>query len=130
MRSAGEATYRTAVSRAYYGAFHVAHGFLHELGLRPPANANVHGFVQHYLNGSKHGDACRAASLLSHLHAARIRADYRLDGPQFSSQQDAMLIVEQAALVVSALNNCRSEGAWGSIRHAIAEYEQKINPRP
>ena len=30
--AADEATYRTAISRAYYGAFHVARSFLVELG--------------------------------------------------------------------------------------------------
>lgn len=128
--AAGEATYRTAVSRAYYGAFHLAHTFLSELGFRPLGNANVHGFVQHYLNGSQHAEACRAAFLLSHLHAARNRADYRLNDPQFASRPDAMLIVERAALVVSALESCRAADARDSIRQAIAEYEQKIRPRP
>jgi hypothetical protein len=52
--AAGEATYRTVVSRAYYGAFHLARSFLVELGFVPLGNANVHGFVRHYLNGSKH----------------------------------------------------------------------------
>jgi len=43
--AAGEATYRTAVSRAYYGAFHIARSFLAELGLQPVGNANVHALV-------------------------------------------------------------------------------------
>jgi hypothetical protein len=69
--SAGdEATCRTAISRAY-GAFHVARAFLVELGFSPVGNANVHGYVQHYLNGSGHSEACRAAFLLSHLQSAR-----------------------------------------------------------
>jgi uncharacterized protein (UPF0332 family) len=47
--NADEATYRTAVSRAYYGAFHLAATFLAELGFAAPRMANVHVFVQHHL---------------------------------------------------------------------------------
>lgn len=43
--NADEATYRTAVSRAYYGAFHLAAAFLAELGFVAPRTANVHVFV-------------------------------------------------------------------------------------
>jgi uncharacterized protein (UPF0332 family) len=39
-----EAAHRTAISRAYYGVFHVARSFLLDLGFRPVGNANVHAF--------------------------------------------------------------------------------------
>jgi uncharacterized protein (UPF0332 family) len=126
--AANEAPCRTAISRAYYGAFHLARSLLIDLGFAPVGNANIHGFVQHYLNGSRHPDACRAASLLSHLQSARNRADYRIDEPRFGSRQDAMLCVEQAHLVVSSLENCRADAARDPIRQAIAEYERKIRP--
>jgi len=127
--SADEATCRTAVSRAYYGAFHVARSYLVELGFAPVGNANVHGFVQHYLNGSNNPDACRAASLLSHLQAARNRADYRLEDEQIGSRRHAMLVVERAHLVVSSLDDCRRDDTRQSIQQAIAEYVQKTRPR-
>jgi hypothetical protein len=88
----------------------------------------VHGFVQHYLNGSGHPDACFAASYLTDLQAARNRADYRLEDRTVGLQHYAMLIVEQAHLVISALERCRADGARESIRQAIAEYERRIRP--
>jgi uncharacterized protein (UPF0332 family) len=127
--TAGEAAYRTAISRAYYGAFHVARSLLVELGFAPVGNANVHAFVQHYLNGSRHPDARRAATLLSHLQAERNRADYRLDDPQAGSQRDAMLLIERAHLAVSALERCSADDARDSLRQAIAEYERRIRPQ-
>jgi uncharacterized protein (UPF0332 family) len=129
MPAAGEATYRTAVSRAYYGAFHVARSFLVELGFEPVGNANVHGFVRHYLNASGHSGACLAASQLSWLQAARNRADYKLGDPGVGFQAFAMVCVEQAHRVVSDLQNCRADEARDSIQQAIAEYEQRIRPR-
>jgi uncharacterized protein (UPF0332 family) len=127
--TADEAACRTAISRAYYGAFHVARALLVDFGFAPVGNANVHGFVQHYLNGSGHPEACRAAFLLSHLQSARNRADYRLDDPQFGARRDAMLIVEQAHLVVSAVERCRAVEFCDGVRQGIVEYEQKVRPR-
>jgi uncharacterized protein (UPF0332 family) len=127
--AADEATYRTAVSRAYYGAFHVARFFLVELGFEPVRNMNVHGFVRHYLNGSAHSDACFAASHLSRLQAARNRADYHLDDLHVGSQRNAMVCVERAHGIVSALESCRADEARESIRQAIAEYERRVRPR-
>jgi uncharacterized protein (UPF0332 family) len=129
MPAADEAMYRTAVSRAYYGAFHVARSFLIELGFAPPANANVHSFVRHYLNGSGDRDACRAASLLSQLQSARNRADYKFDEPSAGSRGRAMVCTEWAHRVVSAVENCRADDTRKLIRRTIAEYERRIRPR-
>jgi uncharacterized protein (UPF0332 family) len=126
--AADEAACRTAISRAYYGAFHVARSLLTELGFAAVGNANVHGFVQHYLNGSGDPQACRAASLLSHLQMARNKADYRLDDRQFGARE-AMLIVERAHLAVSAIDACRAEDERETIRQGIIAYEQKVRPR-
>ena len=124
-----EASYRTAVSRAYYGAFHAARLFLIELGFKPVSNANVHAFVRHYLAGANHADACLAAGQLADLQAARNRADYDLDAPNVGTQRYAMVIVERAHRVVSALDKCREKDALDSIRQAIGDYERKIHSR-
>jgi len=126
---ANEATYRTAVSRAYYGAFHLARSFLTELGFQPVGNANVHAFVQRYLNGSGYTEACLAALQLTHLQSGRNRADYDLDDSEVGLRQYAMVSVERAHRVASALDICRGGEARESIRQAIADYEQRIRPR-
>jgi uncharacterized protein (UPF0332 family) len=127
--AASEATYRTVVSRTYYGAFHVARAFLVELGFKPVGNANVHAFVRHYLNASGHGGAIRAADQLRDLQSVRNRADYDLDDPDVGSQAVAMASVEVAHRVVSALENCRADEVRRTIREAIVEYERRICPR-
>jgi uncharacterized protein (UPF0332 family) len=127
--AAEEASYRTAVSRAYYGAFHAARLFLVELGFKPVGNANVHAFVRHYLNGSNHPDASLAAGQLADLQAARNRADYDLDNPDVGRRAYAMVIVERAHRVVSALAKCREDAAIEAIRQGIGEYERKIHSR-
>jgi len=124
-----EASYRTAVSRAYYGAFHIARLFLVELGFKPVGNTNVHAFVRHYLAGSNQPDACTAASQLADLQSARNRADYDLDDRNAGTRGNAMVVVERAHRVISALDRCRRDGALDVIRQAIADYEANIRRR-
>jgi uncharacterized protein (UPF0332 family) len=128
-KSASEASDRTAVSRAYYGSFHVASAFLSELGFVPLRNANVHAFVRKCLYESGHPDARIAARELGDLQSARNRADYQLNDTEAESRGYAILNVERAHRVVSALNRCQEESSRDTIRHGIAEYVQKIQPR-
>lgn len=123
---AGEATYRSAVSRAYYGAFHLAKSLLGELGHSAPRTANVHVFVQHHLNGSGQPSACMAASLLSDLHAARNQADYQLDNDSAGTQAVAKLSVETAHEIRSALVNCAETQAREQVVAGLAAYAQRI----
>jgi hypothetical protein len=92
-------------------------------------NANVHAFVRHYLHGSSHPDACLAASQLADLQAARNRADYDLADANVGSRGYAMVIVERAHRVVSALENCRTLDAMTAIQQGISDYERRIHPR-
>jgi uncharacterized protein (UPF0332 family) len=124
-----EAAHRTAISRAYYGAFHVARSFLLKLGFRPVANASVHAFIRQYLGASGHPEAYFASSELSYLQAARNRADYDLEDTRMASRDFAMKCVEQAHRIVAALDACRRDDARDSIREAITNYEQRVRPR-
>jgi uncharacterized protein (UPF0332 family) len=125
-KNAGEAAYRTAVSRAYYGAFHLATSYLEELGFSAPRTANVHVFVQHHLNGSGQPSACTAASLLGDLHAARNRADYQLSHPAAGSQSVAKLCVETAHEIQAALVACTQSPIREQVRSGITAYVQRL----
>jgi uncharacterized protein (UPF0332 family) len=123
--NADEATYRTAVSRAYYGAFHLAATFLAELGFAAPRMANVHVFVQHHLNGSGQPSACTAASLLSDLHSARNRADYQLGRGSAGTQAIAKLSVETAHEIRNALLECSQSPTREQVRVGISAYVRR-----
>ena len=124
--NADEAAYRTAVSRAYYGAFHMAASFLAELGFSAPRTANVHVFVQHHLNGSGQASARTAASLLSDLHAARNRADYQLSHSRAGTQALAKLSVETAHEIRIALLECSKSPTREQVRTGLSAYVQQI----
>lgn len=128
--NAHDAACRTAVSRAYYGVFHLAKDFLTELGFPPPRTANVHVFVQHCLMGSGQSIACTAASLLSDLHAARNRADYQLSNHTIGKQPVAMLCLETAHEIRTSLLKCAQSPTKEQIHAGITTYLRRVSRPP
>lgn len=114
-----EARFRSAVSRAYYGAFHLARSFLMDLGSRVVKNATGHTEIYRTLWNSAHPDARRAARVLSTLRSQRNRADYDLDDARFRQQRTAIQAVEMADEVRGLLGHCRQEPALSEIRTAL-----------
>lgn len=120
-----EAAFGSAVSRAYYGAYHIAISLLADLGFPLPANANAHVFAQRTLVGSGHQAARQAGYLLGDLHADRIRADYKPENRGVGAQRFAKLRVETAVAIQVALSAYRSEPARDELKAGIAAYLQK-----
>jgi uncharacterized protein (UPF0332 family) len=102
-----EARFRTAVSRAYYGAFHLAASLLAEWGIRVRRNAYGHQDVYSCFCDADHPEARNIASLLDDLRTERIKADYRMDDHRFETPANAMLCVEMAESVKNTLKRCR-----------------------
>lgn len=69
--SMGRAGARSAVSRAYYGAFHIAMRLLDELDRAPPRSGKAHNLVPQMLESAGHPDGRAAGTLLSDLHSDR-----------------------------------------------------------
>jgi uncharacterized protein (UPF0332 family) len=81
-RNANSASYRTAVSRAYYGAFHLARAMLDEIGYRCQVRDNEHLFAQrHFANCQQH-EAREVGGSLANLHESRKEADYDFNKPR------------------------------------------------
>jgi hypothetical protein len=127
MGSGGEAAVRSAVSRAYYGAFHLAREFLDELTVTVPANLRSHAFVRQCLIGSGVADAVFAGGALHDLHTERIRADYELEDARFRTFVYARARVEKAETIRSLLDGFRQEPARSELRDAINAYLARLN---
>lgn len=104
-----EARHRTAISRAYYGAFHLAVDALAALGCTIRENHQGHREAITKLRTSGVAEAIRAARLIEELQSMRIRADYRLDYHDAEDKQAALIIVESAHDAVAALEACLNE---------------------
>jgi len=118
-----ETRHRTAVSRGYYGAFHLAIQFLAELGLRIPKNHTGHQRAYELLLNSGSSDAEQAARLLADLRTVRNEADYDLNKRRLASQASAKADVEMAASFQTALRRCDDEAVKSKIMAAIRPTE-------
>jgi uncharacterized protein (UPF0332 family) len=105
---ASPASYRTAVSRAYYAAFHLGVGILRAIGIQLGDGPAAHGELRHCLGASNDADLEDARDLLRSLHARRIRADYRMDDTVVETRKEADLACREATeakLLFEALSN-------------------------
>src|SRR5437879_2622057 len=93
-----ESAWRSAVSRAYYAAFHAVRDFLESLGFALPPDEKAHAYL--WLRLQNCGDSAleNAGKTLNFLRRHRTQADYNL---QVSvSHLDARLGVHHAASII------------------------------
>ena len=106
VRGQSEVEWRSAVSRAYYAAFHVAREFLGDLGFETPRADQAHAYLWRRLGNCGHVPLALAGSRLNQLRGERNRADYDLNLDL--AWKDAQAAVKSAALIVAtrqALSN-------------------------
>jgi uncharacterized protein (UPF0332 family) len=121
-----EAARRTAVSRAYYAAFHFARAYLKDLGVAVPANASGHEFIVLRLENCGHAEAYEAGALLSDVRSERNRADYDLTHRSFDKIEGVRAVIERASEVQRLLVSFASEPTKTQIRDGIARYHQLV----
>jgi uncharacterized protein (UPF0332 family) len=126
---ASPAEYRSAISRAYYAAFHVGIETLHALGFRVSRGAAGHGEVARCFDNCANQEAVNAARSLSNLHTLRIRADYQLDRLDVESAAVAVKAVKQAQSVIDAFDRILTGPQRTSIESAILAW-RKSNGYP
>jgi uncharacterized protein (UPF0332 family) len=112
---------RTAVSRAYYGCYHLTHQLLSSLAIPPGERHNLH----EYLCNSGNRDAEQAGKVLEDLYSRRRLADYKLDRTDIESPKFAQYAVELAHEFRIHLDKCRTESALGAMGIAIKIYRDK-----
>jgi hypothetical protein len=76
---------RTAVSRAYYGAFHLACQLVSDCGVKLPRSAAAHEKATQCMQSSKNSDVALAGVKLHSLRRARNSADYSLEDREFDT---------------------------------------------
>lgn len=86
---------RSAISRAYYGAFKLTAGRLEAAGHAVPGGPEAHRYVQDRLKASTEREARQLGEDLKRLRTARNRADY--DADYGSPIEPAAVILVQLA---------------------------------
>src|SRR5262245_15254998 len=118
-----EADWRSAASRAYYAAFHVARDLLSGLRFRTPRADRAHEYLYRRLNNCGEPVAVRAASLLHALRTLRNLADYDVGVP--FPVQDAHRSISDSGGVVQILDGL-TPAERTRITDAVKLYEQQI----
>lgn len=121
----GEAVWRTAIGRSYYGAFHLSLSLLRDnLGIPFPSGRskrNEHELVQQALKHSEVPSAIKAAGLLGDLHQYRKNADYRIGVTEHGKQQLAQHCVLIAHEIQSILTSY-DESQLDEMKHPITAF--------
>jgi uncharacterized protein (UPF0332 family) len=76
LAGATEADWRSAVSRAYYGAFHVARQLMGDLGFTVPQADRAHAYLWLRLSNCGHVQLTEAGRALNDLRRERNWSDY------------------------------------------------------
>lgn len=117
---------RSAVSRAYYGAFHLAADLLVELQCSCPTKQKSHKFIPMFLKSSTDDDAITAGGLLDDLRAERNKADYDLDISSYETMGFAQTCVATAMQIRVHLDAFKAACADQDTLDELREGVQKI----
>jgi hypothetical protein len=118
----GLAERRSAVSRAYYYAFHVCLQFVEGCGIPLPKSAEAHAKLIMCLKNCGNLDLHCAGIALNELRTARNIADYRLDDPEYEQRKNArskLIIAAQVASWVSSASVAESRDLMRSYANNV-----------
>ncbi len=124
VKGSTEAEWRTAVSRAYYAAFHKARKLFIGLGFQPPKGDQAHAYLWLRLLNCGNQQVQLAGSNLNSLRRYRNQADYDVD--QKLIQANARLQVLEARQIVQLLTAASVDPVRSEITDAMKIYERDI----
>jgi len=119
-----EAEWRSAVSRAYYGAFHQARDIFRGLGFVVPRADQAHAYLWLRLSNCGHAQIRVAGSDLNTLRRERNRADYDVD--RTLGHNDAILQVRAARQIAQLLDLVTAEPIRTQVLDGIRAYERDV----
>ena len=122
----GEGRFRSAVSRAYYGAFHIARDFLSDCGVVIGIDPLAHRNIRWCLANSSEQLIERAGRLLETLRESRNEADYKLSSTRFSLRSNAKAEVELAIQISTLLAAYQADEARNRVAPNIRVYASKL----
>lgn len=119
-----EAAWRTAVSRGYYAAFHVASEFLGGLRFSVPQSDRAHAYLWLRLQNCGEPLVIKAGSDLNDLRSERNKADYDLRRSYVQSKAaDWVKIAEQ---IILALEAAAADPTRAAIQAEVIRYERDV----
>jgi uncharacterized protein (UPF0332 family) len=123
-QAGAEAELRTAVSRAYYAAFHVARKLFLNCGFMVPQADRAHGYLWLRLSNTREAQTRWAGEELKRLRSERNRADYQLLHPFTAS--DSQRCLRTAREIILRLEVAFREPLKTQLTEAIKRYERDV----
>ena len=124
--TSGGAGYRSAASRAYYGAYHLARQYLNDCGFFCHS-ANEHQWVQRHFFYCTFQAANDIGRMLGNLHETRKEADYDLQLVSVESQSHAKTSVMRASEISARLTACQAPANLAQVKFEMEVYRTKAN---
>jgi hypothetical protein len=126
--STDEERRRSSISRAYYGAYHVAREVVQSCGVIVPKR-DVHNKLQWCLQQvgekSANKDLAKAGGKLGDLRTERNKADYDLDDRQIAKPANCLKAVKRAEQIVDVLAALTAQMQDSSVRTHILSFAQQ-----
>ena len=119
-----EADWRSAVSRAYYAAFHIARKLFADLGFVVPRADRAHQYLVFRLSNSGEALVEGAGRDLETLRRLRNRADY--DETPTVTRSQAAAAVQLAEAIIQILDVARQEPTRTRARDRMIVYERDV----
>jgi uncharacterized protein (UPF0332 family) len=123
-----EAAQRSAVSRAYYGAFNAAKVLIESCGFRFSNSSETHEKLPYCLDQSGDEELKVAKAKLKSLRSVRNDADYELDDRRFLQPAFAALQVQIAREILDALRQAAIR--IPAFRGKVREYARDVLKKP
>jgi uncharacterized protein (UPF0332 family) len=119
-----EAAWRSAVSRAYYAAFHVVWDFFATLRFAVPKADRAHAYLCLRLSNSGRSELVRAGQILQDLRGRRNIADY--DRQRRVARPHADKAIADAREILSTIDTDLEAGVVKELTDAIKAYERDV----
>jgi uncharacterized protein (UPF0332 family) len=122
LKGKGEAAWRSAVSRAYYGAFNHVVGFYKSKGVIFDRGEYVHKRIRDCMANCAVEEIVDVSALLGSIHTERIRADYNMLHKGFLKKQNSEATVINAKSCIAAFDKHRDRSVKGVKEHFTKVY--------
>jgi uncharacterized protein (UPF0332 family) len=123
-----EPALRSAISRAYYAAYHCWITLLSEFGFKFSKDASAHEKLAAYLNNAGIGEIQTVADNLTHLRRQRNFADYDLSSKEFQNHIDCQIHLVRAQSIILQIENYSKEPLRTQLKNGVRAYHAIISP--
>lgn len=119
-----EAAQRSAVSRAYYGAFNCARRLIESCGFSFSDSAETHEKLPWCLESSGDRELKVVSAKLHTLRRLRNAADYDMQGSRLASRLFVALQVESARKIVDVIDSAQAR--LPAFRQSVRDYPKNV----